>query len=116
MIYPLNILGYLVAGVIVLILPGLALSLVLKKQNKDVLELLADSLGLSIALTALIALWAFIISWRFTSISVLFVYLLAGLVTLIIMKRHAMRSWMWYVCIAPLAGVAILLMWRFLSG
>jgi uncharacterized membrane protein len=68
MIYPLNILGYLVAGVIVLILPGLALSLVLKKQNKDVLELLADSLGLSIALTALIALWAFIISWRFTSI------------------------------------------------
>jgi hypothetical protein len=113
MIYPLNILGYLVAGVIVLILPGLALSLVLKKQNKDVLELLADSLGLSIALTALIALWAFIISWRFTSISVLFVYLLAGLVTLIIMKRHAMRSRKWYVWLAPLAGVAILLMWRF---
>jgi hypothetical protein len=109
----LNTLGYLVGGVIVLILPGLALSLILKEQNNDVLELLADAVGLSIALVALVALWAYIVGFQFSIVSLAIGYVSIGLFTLIVMKSRVKGGKNWLIFFAPLLLVAGLLAWRF---
>ncbi|MFU8770888.1 MAG: DUF6541 family protein [Anaerolineales bacterium] len=113
MSYQLTILGQLLAGAVVLVLPGLALSLILKEQNKDLLDLLSDAVGLSVALTATLALWANILGWRFSSTSLVVGYLIFGLLALVvIIKRPKTENRMWILSLIPLSFVVILLFWR----
>jgi hypothetical protein len=91
----------------------MALSLTLKKQYHDVLELLADAIGLSIALVALVALWAYMAEFQFTIVSLVVGYLSIGLFTLIVMQRWVRGGKNWLLFLAPLPLVVGLLAWRF---
>jgi hypothetical protein len=106
-------LWHVVAGAIVLVFPGLALSLCLKKKNKDILEILSDTIGLSISVTALLALFAYLVGWRFSAIDVVVFYLVAGLFMLISLGRSAARPWRTARFFAPLSIFGILIIWRF---
>ena len=78
----------LVAGVIVLFLPGLAWMAFFWDPEQDTFERLAEALGLSIALSALIALVAYLIGLQ---ISAVFVILLYGLMA--VPSFWTLRRW-----------------------
>jgi hypothetical protein len=66
----------LIAGAIVLFLPGIAWLALFWDPDKDVFENLADALGVSISLTALLALLAYVIDLNISSIGLILFYLL----------------------------------------
>ena len=66
----------LFAGVIVLFLPGLAWQAFFGDPEQDTFERLAEAIGVSISITALLALLAFIFSWQVSSIALVVFYLL----------------------------------------
>jgi hypothetical protein len=82
MLSPLNVLWYLISGGIVLLLPGLAWIAWFPNDDKDVLERLSEAIGISISLTALVALAGFLGGWHFSSAWMLFSYGLMGLLAL----------------------------------
>ena len=65
---------HLVAGVIVLFLPGIAWLALFWDTGQDPLERLAHAIGVSISLTALGALIAFLIHWQISSASLIILY------------------------------------------
>ncbi len=71
----------LVAGVIVLLLPGLAWLVLFREAKQDPFERLADVIGVSIALTALGALIAFLLDWQISSAFIITLY---GLLALLV--------------------------------
>jgi hypothetical protein len=66
----------LFAGVIVLFLPGFAWLALFWDPAQDAFERLAESIGVSISITALFALLAFILGWQITSSVLIVIYLL----------------------------------------
>jgi hypothetical protein len=66
----------LVAGVIVLLLPGLAWQALFWDPEQDHFERLAEAMGVSISITALFALMAFILGWTISSPVLIIVYIL----------------------------------------
>lgn len=79
----------LIAGAIVLFLPGIAWLALFLDPDKDVFENLADALGVSISLIALLALLAFIAGLRISSFGLIVFYIL--LVPLSIWSLHRRR-------------------------
>lgn len=67
----------LVAGILVLFLPGLSL---IWDSDQGIIERLAEALGLSISFTALVALFVYSVGWQFTSLWLIVLYL--GLIPL----------------------------------
>lgn len=65
---------HLVAGVIVLFLPGVAWLALFWDADQDPLERLAQAIGVSIALTALGALVAFLLGWQISSAGLIALY------------------------------------------
>lgn len=57
----------LVAGVIVLLLPGLAWQALFRDAEQDLFERLAEAMGISISVTALLALLAYLLNWSITT-------------------------------------------------
>jgi hypothetical protein len=66
----------LIAGVIVLFLPGLAWQALFRDAEQDLFERLAEALGVSISITALLALLAYLLNWSITSPVLILVYML----------------------------------------
>ncbi|MEW6649330.1 MAG: hypothetical protein AB1453_03975 [Chloroflexota bacterium] len=69
-----ELLWALLAGGLVLLLPGAALLVWLPRRAADWLENLADAVGLSLSLSALIALAAFLLDARFSPLALVGVY------------------------------------------
>ena len=82
MLSPLNVFWYLISGGIVLLLPGLAWMAWFPDYDKEFLERLSEAIGLSIALTALVALAGYLGGWHFSSAWLLFLYGLIGMLAL----------------------------------
>lgn len=66
----------LVAGVMVLFLPGLAWLALFWDPEQDLFERLAEAMGVSISLSALLALLAYLLGWDITSPVLLLAYVL----------------------------------------
>lgn len=66
----------LIAGVVVLFLPGFAWQALLRDPEQDLFERLAEAMGVSISFTALFAQLLFLLGWRITAPIMIFVYLL----------------------------------------
>ena len=66
----------LIAGVIVLFLPGLAWQALFRDAEQDLFERLAEVMGISISVTALFALLAYLLNWSFTSPVLILGYIL----------------------------------------
>ena len=75
----LDILWYLIAGGVVLCLPGIAWWAWFPEKDRDILERIAEVVGLSIAITALVALGFFLLDWRLTTVGVGVIYGILGL-------------------------------------
>ncbi len=80
----------LFAGLTVLFLPGLAWLTLFWDSEQDTFERLAELIGISVSLTALLALFAFILNWNFSSIILVVFYIL-----LIPPTIWVVRSW-WF--------------------
>lgn len=112
----------LLAAGIVLVLPGAAWLAWLPVKHTDWLEWLADAVGLSVSLTALAGLAAFLLDFHFSAAAVLILYglcLLTLAVGWILRPSRQDRSpggWRWRLWLAGLAGFAGLagmVAWRF---
>ena len=64
------------AGLVVLFLPGLAWLALFRDPEQDTFERLAEVIGLSISITALVALLAFIFNWGLSSILLVVFFIL----------------------------------------
>jgi len=113
MVQLLTILWYVTAGTIVIVLPGLALSLSLKEKNKDTLEILGEAIGLSISITAMLALLAHLVGWRFSTADVVAIYLLAGLFLLAGLAKPLISRWWLIKLFVPLTIFGVMIAWRF---
>lgn len=65
----------LFAGAMVLCLPGFAWQVFFRDSRQDVFEQLAEVLGLSISLIAVFAQFAYLLDWRITPTSLIFIYM-----------------------------------------
>ena len=74
----LDILGYILAGGVVLFLPGIAWWAWFPEKKRDILEWIAEIAGLSIAISALVVLGFFLLDWRLTPIGVGLIYAFLG--------------------------------------
>ena len=84
----------LVAGVIVLFLPGFAWLAFFWEDDQDAFERLAEALGISIALTAVVALAAFLLDLQVTAALLITSYLLLLLPAFITTRRWwRQRTW-----------------------
>jgi hypothetical protein len=88
---PLEGLWTFIAGGMVLLLPGAAWLAWLPEERANLVEALADTFGISLALTGLVALAAFLLAWRFTSIGLIGLYLLAALLAALGFARQIVR-------------------------
>jgi hypothetical protein len=129
MLSPLNVLWYLISGGIALLLPGLAWLAWIPGGNKDILERLSEATGLSIALTALVALAGFLGGWHFSSSWLIFAYGLIGALALagLIFRARLPSNGLnlsapdhqkdppsdWPRNLVLIIGVAAILAWRF---
>ena len=108
----------LLAAGLVLALPGAALLVWQTGLRRDPLEWLADSVGLSISISALIALGAFLLSVSITAPAVTTLYALAGLsllAGLIVRAARRQFSFTWgglLLGVFGLAALAALIAWR----
>lgn len=92
MLNTLNTLWYLVVGGIVLCLPGIAWWAWFPEKDRDVLERLAEITGLSIAITALVALVFFLLDRRLSPVGLVGIYGFLGLLAAVgIARRLAVR-------------------------
>ena len=66
----------LITGAMVLFLPGLAWLALFWDPDQDTFERLAEVLGLSISLTAVLALFAYLLNWQLTSTFIIAIYVL----------------------------------------
>ena len=90
----LNTSWALLAGVIVLFLPGFAWLAFFWDDDQDAFERLAEALGISIALTAVFALVAFLLGLQVTATFLITFYLLLLLPALITIRRWwRQRTW-----------------------
>ncbi len=112
-----------------MLLPGLAWQTWFYEDGKDLLELLAEAIGVSLAITALLALWVFLLGWHFSGIALIVIYALVGLLVLLgfvyrIGGRHASQEFDFsddasapirpkHYAIILLVAFGILLVWRF---
>jgi hypothetical protein len=80
------------AGGIVLCLPGIAWWAWFPENNRDILEKLAEICGLSIAFTAIAALGLFLVGGHLAGIGVVMVYVLLALVAMIGLIGRSVRS------------------------
>lgn len=129
MLSPLNVLWYLIAGGIALLLPGLAWMAWFPGDNTDILERLSEATGLSIALTALVALAGFLGGWQFSASWLVFAYGLLGVLALggLIFRARLSANELnlsapdhlkqprpdWTRNLALMIGFAAILAWRF---
>ena len=88
----LETLWVVLAGGIVLCLPGIAWWTWFPESNRDILEKIAEICGLSIAFTAMAALGLFLIGGRLAGIGVVMVYVLLALVAVIGLIRRSVRT------------------------
>lgn len=84
-------LEYLLAAALVLFLPGLAWQAWLSPDERDPLERLADALGISVGLTALVGLAAFLLGLHFTAGWLIGLYT-AFLLTWVVGSLRSLRS------------------------
>jgi hypothetical protein len=66
----------LIAGVMVLFLPGIAWLSLFWEPDQGIFERLAEAMGVSISLTALMALFAFLVGWEVSSLGLIALYLI----------------------------------------
>jgi hypothetical protein len=66
----------LIAGVMVLFLPGLAWLVLFWDPEEDLFERFAEAIGISISITALFALLAYVLGWNISTPALILVYLL----------------------------------------
>jgi hypothetical protein len=84
----------LIAGAMVLFLPGLAWLAFFWDPDQDTFERLAEALGLSVSLSAVIALFAYLLDWQFTSTFIIAVYVLLAFPALWALRRWwRERTW-----------------------
>ncbi len=104
-------LQYLLAGVIVLILPGTAWQAWFPSE-KDAGQRLAEAFALSVAFTSLVALLAFIVGFRFTSFYLIALYFI--LFILVILGRVYQRRRIRFDLGLPFALLALIIfiLWR----
>jgi hypothetical protein len=81
MILPLTPIWALIIGGLVLFLPGFAWLSLFWSSGQDIFERLAEAMGVSISLTALISLLAFSLDWQFSAVVVIISYLLLILIS-----------------------------------
>lgn len=101
----------LLAAGLVLVIPGAALLAWQTGLRRDPLEWLADAIGLSISISALIALGAFLLSFSITSPVLTALYGLAGLLLLAgltVRERRGEHAFTWGSLGLGLAGLAAL--------
>lgn len=77
-----NLTWQILAGVIVMVLPGLTLSTWFGKGGGDWPARLVDMVGLSVASTALAVLLGYVLGWRFSGVGVVVIYSSLGLLAL----------------------------------
>ncbi len=108
---PLHIhFSYLLIAALVLFLPGLAWQVWARTGSRDPLERLADSAGISIALTALTGLAGFLLRLRFNGLGVVGLYGVCLFIWLAGLFRPGyLRLRNWRIGALGLAGVALLL-------
>lgn len=87
----------LIAGGIVLLLPGLAWQAWFHEVDKDIFELLAEAIGVSLGITALLALWVFLVGWHFSGTTLIVIYAFLGLLSILgfvyrIKGRHSLST------------------------
>jgi hypothetical protein len=73
---PLTATWTLIAGALVLILPGIAWQALVWDPDQDIFERLAEAIGVSISLTALVALFTYVFGWQISSAALIVFYLL----------------------------------------
>jgi hypothetical protein len=83
---------YLVVGGVVLCLPGIAWWAWFPEKEKDILEIIAEISGLSVAISALVVLWMFLLGWEFKSLVVGLIYALLGALAAAGVVRMLLRS------------------------
>ena len=66
----------LIAGALVLFLPGIAWQSLFWDPDQDIFEKLVEAIGVSISLTALVALFLYVIGWQISSGALIVGYLL----------------------------------------
>jgi hypothetical protein len=76
-------------GAMVLFLPGIAWQALFWDPDEDIFERLAETIGVSISLTAMLALYAHVIGWRISSVGLIILYIL-----LIPPAAWAIRRWL----------------------
>lgn len=112
----------LLAAGLVLVLPGAALLVWQTGLQRDPLEWLADAIGLSISISALIALGAFLFSVSITASALAVLYALAGLsllAGLIVRERRGPHAFTWgstWLGLVGLAGLGALIAWRLVQA
>ena len=84
----------LIAGAMVLFLPGLAWLALFWDPDQDTFERLAEVLGLSISMTAVLALFAYLLNWQLTSTFIIAFYVLLAFPALWGLRRWWFeRTW-----------------------
>ena len=108
----------LIAGAIVLFLPGIAWFAWFPEESEEFTSVLAEVIGLSIAFSALTALAFFLFGWTFSVGLLVIIYTLLGLLTIAgfvrrtLMRRVFFARYEWED--APLLAFFVLLLaWRF---
>lgn len=100
------------SAVLVLIVPGWAWLSIFPSQGSDLLERLAEAAGVSMAISAALALVAFLLGGRLTSLFIAGGYGLCLLLIVAGQWRRAAARLDWGA-LAGLGGFAALLVWRF---
>ena len=84
----------LIAGAMVLFLPGFAWLALFWDPDQDTFERLAEVLGLSISMTAVLALLAYLLNWQLTSTFIIVIYVLLAFPSLWGLRRWWLeRTW-----------------------
>jgi hypothetical protein len=81
----------LIIGVLVLFLPGFAWLALFWTPDQDIFERLAEAMGISISLTALLALLAYSFDWKITAAALIIFYILLIPIAVWGFKRHRQK-------------------------
>jgi len=85
---------YVAIAILVLVFPGLAVTLITRRDQRDMVEKLADTIGLSVALVALLGMIFFFLDWRFSGVLVglIFTSLAAFSFYLLYKRRNELKK------------------------
>ena len=82
----------LITGALVLFLPGIAWQALFWDPDQDIFERLAEAIGVSISLTALVALSSYIFGWQISSAALIVIYLLLVLLAVWALRQYYKES------------------------